>query len=318
MSEIRSITFTRTAPQDFDESWSANLSGTSDITGYRAGRDVIIAGDVIYANPYSARMFAGHNDYGDPLWSNLVSVNGLDLIDTSLVVDMEQMFAFYNPDAVDGIGGWDVSNVHSFSGMFQGNDHVGDVNLAYLDIGDWDTSSAESMSHMFYGCAKMEYIPTEHWNVSNVESFSHMFADCNSLRSVDFSNWNTESAKSFDGFLNDCHALKSVDVSNFQTDNCIQFSQMFEYCVNLEYIHGLENWNVSNASYYAFSETFHGCKRLKEINISSWMAKPDNVARMFKDCHSLSYIDLSGFDMSNCRYSDEVFAGCSDEITIVW
>lgn len=317
MSYIGSITFSRTAPDVYDECWNANVANTEHVKGYRIGKEVVIVGDLIYANPMCSYMFAAYNKYGDSLWANLIEINGLRLIDTSYAESMKMMFAFTKLYEINGIDEWDVSNVRTFAAMFQGNDNAGDINLRYLDVGKWDTSSAENMSHMFYGCSQIEYIPVENWDVSNVRTFSHMFADCYNLRNIDFSKWNTSSATVFDAFLNDCRSLTVVDVSSFDTSNSVQFSQMFEYCYNLEHIIGLETWDVSNASYYAFSETFHGCHNLKEINIGSWVTTPDNTARMFKDCYSIVEIDLSGFDMSNNTHTTEMFMNCHSLINVI-
>ena len=312
MSEIKTVTFSKDIPSHYDECWNANLTNTNDIKGYLIGTDVIIVGDYIYANPRSAYMFAAHNTYGDQLWSSLIEINGLDLLDTSYVENMKMMFAFTKCQKLDGISQWDVSKVKTFAGMFQGNSNTGDIKLKHVDVQNWDTSSAENMSHMFYGCSLMEYISVENWDVSDVKTFSHMFADCYNLKSIDFSKWETLSVKSFDAFLNDCHSLISIDVSGLDTETCEQFSQMFELCVNLEYIVGLETWNVSNASNYAFSETFHCCYKLKELNIGNWKCKPDNTARMFKNCYLLKEIDMSGFDMTNNQYVDEMFMNCDN------
>lgn len=343
MSEIQTISFSRTTPSNYDECWSANVAKTNDIMGYRIGADVIIVGEHIYVHSDGRYMFAAHDTFGGALWSNLMSVNGLELLNTSYTRDISYMFfggkftslhglEYWNVGSVNemkctfaectnittlNIGSWNVSSVTNFSGMFQGHDHVGDMKLQHLDIGSWNTSSALSMSHMFYGCGTLTYIPVENWNVSRVGSFSHMFADCFSLQSIDFSNWETLSARSFDAFLNDCRSLTSIDVSGLDTATCIQFSQMFEACTNLQYIIGLDTWDVSSANDYAFSETFHCCYSLKELDLSSWHATPDNTARMFKNCYSLETVDMSGFNMYSIQHVTEMFMGCSCLLEII-
>lgn len=310
MSEIRTITFSHEAPRDYDECWNANLADTDDIQGYLIGEDVVVVGDYIYTSKNCSHMFAAYNSYGDPLWSSMTEINGLELLNTSRAEDMTMMFAFSQLDELNGIDQWDVSNVKKFAGMFQGHSNAGDMKFRYLDVGAWDTSSAEDMSHLFYGCALLTYIPIENWDVSNVTTFSHMFADCYSLQSIDFSKWKTSSVKSFNALLNDCHSLTIVDVTGLDTSTCEEFCQMFESCTNLERIIGLETWDVSNASYRAFSETFHCCYKLKELDISSWFAKPDNTARMFKNCYMLAQIDMSHFDMTNIQTVTEMFMNC--------
>ena len=83
---------------------------------------------------------------------------------------------------------------------------------------------------------------------------------------------------------------------------------MFEACTSLEEIIGIENWDVSNASYYAFSETFHCCYNLKSLNLTTWdTSSADNMARMFAKCKSLTTLDLSNFDISNVTTMKEMF-----------
>lgn len=343
MSTIQSVTFSRIAPTSYDEVWNANVADTNDIRGYRVGNRVIIVGDHIYANKRCSQMFAAFDNYGSPMWSSLTEINGLDLLDTSYATNMKRMFSGCRVSSLPGIetwnvssvtnmtmmfekcvdlvtldiGGWDVSNVVSFSGMFQGNNHVGDMKLQSIDVSRWNTQSAKEMNHMFYGCGLLTYIPVENFAVSGVTTFSHMFADCFSLQSLDVSKWETLSVQSFDAFLNDCRSLVSIDVSGLDTVTCIQFSQMFEACSNLTHIYGLETWDVSNASNYAFSETFHGCRNLRELNIGSWITAPDNTARMVKGCYALTYIDMSGFDMSNNQHVTEMFMDCMNLTEVV-
>ena len=87
---------------------------------------------------------------------------------------------------------------------------------------------------------------------------------------------------------------------------------MFESCYNLQQIIGLNNWDVSNANYYAFSETFHRCYKLTSLNLNNWRATPDNTARMFKDCKSLIYLDISGLDLSQIKTDCEMYEGCEN------
>jgi hypothetical protein len=86
---------------------------------------------------------------------------------------------------------------------------------------------------------------------------------------------------------------------------------MFEACINLEEIIGINNWDVSNASHYAFSETFHCCYKLKSLDLSNWIAIPDNTARMFKNCNSLVYLDISGLDLQGAN-TIEMYDGCEN------
>lgn len=343
-SKITSITFTNTAPAKYDEKWSANEADTYDITGYRVGTDVYIVGDKIFLNPSCYEMFCVKDLNGKDVWSSLREVNGLDIVDTSLVKDMGYMFCGGSYFANLDVGNWDVSNVwrmtamfagctnlehidvsrwnvgkvQYFTAMFQGSDHIGDMKLKEIDVGNWNTQSADSMGYMFYGCAQLENIDVDNWNVKGVLDFDHMFTDCFSLKTINISNWDTLSVGTFNALFNDCRSLTTIDVSGLDTSTCVQFSQMFESCINLEKIIGLENWDTSNAHYSAFSETFHNCPKLTSLDLSTWnTAKADNMARMFAGCTSLRYLDLSSFDISNVETMYEMFKGCSSELIVV-
>ena len=91
---------------------------------------------------------------------------------------------------------------------------------------------------------------------------------------------------------------------------------MFEACKNLTTIYGIEDMDVSGASYYAFSEMFHQCNSLKYLDLSKWnTVNADNMARMFAGCSSLQMLDLANFDVTNVKTVLEMFRGCSAEVT---
>ena len=125
----------------------------------------------------------------------------LNEIDTSLIEDMSNVFAF---SAFHGnISRWNVSNVKNMSGMFSHADFNGDIskwdvsNVKDMSsmfrnskfnqpIGDWDISSVENMSRMFYESKFKQDISK--WDMSNVKSMDEMFRY--SKFNKDISNWN--------------------------------------------------------------------------------------------------------------------------------
>lgn len=343
MSQITKIVFTDKKPSLYDEKWYANLAETTDITGYRKGTVVYIVGDHLYTNDYAGYMFARLNAYDETLWGSLQNIEGLERLNLSHSTNVSCMFYEQPWDQIDGIqqwdmsnirnmtmmfsgctnlttldiGAWNVSNVQKFNGLFQGHSWAGDMKLVYLPLENWNTSSATDMSHMFYGCAQLEYIPLQNWDVSNVTAFSHTFADCYKLNNLDFSKWDTHSVVNFDAFLNDCHSLITIDVSELDTENCQQFSQMFEACISLEEIIGIDKWDVSSASKAAFQQMFHCCYELKKLDVPHWIGTPDDIARMFAHCRKLEYVNISGLDLSQLTWVQEAFWDCPNLTEII-
>ncbi|MBQ8806361.1 MAG: CapA family protein [Bacteroidaceae bacterium] len=344
MGTITKITFTRTAPKSYDEKWYANLAQTKDIMGYRCGTEVYIVGEHIYTNTYSGYMFARLNSYDDELWGSLQEVEGLELLnmshctrtpcmfyeqpwneingienwDMSNVTDVTMMFSSCLNLTTVEVANWDVSNVKKFNGLFQGHSWAGDMKLVHVDVSKWNTSSAIDMSHMFYGCAQLTYIPLENWDVSSVKKFSHTFADCYNLQPPNLSQWDTSSVENFDAMFNDCRSFVTMDVSGLDTQSGKQFSQMFEACTNLTTVIGIEQWDVSNASKAAFQQMFHQCQALETLDLSQWNATPDDTAWMFRGCNSLTSVNLSGIDMSQCTWVEEMFGDCTALQKIIW
>lgn len=126
----------------------------------------------------------------------------------STVTDVTQMFmsSRYAGDA--NIGNWDVSNITSFSSMFNGNSAFN------APIGGWKTTSAENMATMFQGASSFNQ-PIGEWDVSNVTSMRQMFYSAQSFNQ-DLSKWDVSSISSggSSGFA-DQSALAPENYPNF-------------------------------------------------------------------------------------------------------
>ena len=73
---------------------------------------------------------------------------------------------------------------------------------------------------------------------------------------------------------------------------------MFDGCINLGKIEGLENFNTINVKY--INEMFNNCKSLKSLNLSNFKTNNvTNMNNMFNNCKSLKSLNLSNFKTSN-------------------
>ena len=97
--------------------------------------------------------------------------------DTSNVTNMYYMFYdFYSMPSLD-LTSFDTRNVTNMAGMFGRM-----VNAKRLNLSSFDTSKVTNMNAMFYLCMKLEYLDIRNFTFSSVTSYSSIFdsmkADC--------------------------------------------------------------------------------------------------------------------------------------------
>lgn len=335
-----------------NETWNADTGNTGSIKCYRTGTILTIAGNgsgKIAANTNSSYAFSDSSRTN--FYSSLTVINGLNILDTSNVVNAEGMFSFFeslntldvgnfntsnitnmtamfarspslenldvatkiiNAGTEDEYIAWDVSNVSSFKAMFQGSSSTEKMKIKSLNVGDWNTSSATNMAHMFYRCGELTSIPLDNWNVSNVTTMSHMFSDCSKLQSINLINWDTSKVTTFDAMFNDCISLTTIDVSSLKTQSCLSFAQMFERCSSLTEIIGLDKLDTANGT--NFDQMFEDCSNLTEIiGLNNWdTGSATDMHKMFRGCKSLTAIDVSSFIVNNPSAVSQMFEGCEN------
>ena len=77
-----------------------------------------------------------------------------------------------------------------------------------------------------------------------------------------------------------CYSLESVDLSYFDTESLRQTASMFKGCENLKEIKGLDQLHMENAIY---------------------------TSAMFQNCDSLTYFDLSNFQLDSVKTYGNLF-----------
>ncbi len=109
-------------------------------------------------------------------------------IDTSNIVDMSELFRWYNDRSdFSGIDSWDTSKVADMANMFFG------VKSFNEDINSWDTSNVVSMYCMFCD-AKSFNQPLDSWDISSVEFMTGMFEGAESFNQ-NLNLWNVSSVR---------------------------------------------------------------------------------------------------------------------------
>ena len=165
---------------DLSKDGDSSVVGWMEDTTFKVSSQV--SGMKIMANEDSGNMF---NGYKNNACQNVISITGLEKIDTSSVKNMTEMFshAGYNATtlSIGDISNWDTSSVVAMTGMFYAAG-CNSTNFTTLDLSGWNTSSLQSTYGMFDSCSTLKTIYVgDEWDMSALTASTYMFSGCKSL-----------------------------------------------------------------------------------------------------------------------------------------
>ena len=283
------------------------------------------------------------------------SLTELDVsdFDTADVTTMANMFT-----GCSTLRGLDLSNfvttsVTDMSAMFADN------NLITLYLSNFNTSNVTSMYDMFARCRALELLDISNFDMSNVDNADYMFVECNNLHTLRLDNCDYDTinkiinsldfpTNGIDGtrkiyvnseniinpksseiltlpenwvfvdgireiYREGCYADNEeiVEVDTLVLSGHTDLSNMFNGCTNLETINSIDNWETGNVD--TMENMFRDCTSLTELDLSSFdTANVTNMTYMFAGCTGLRRLNISNFDMINIGdgYAKSMFASC--------
>ena len=209
--------------------------------------------------------------------SNLVSIEGIEYLNTSSVTTMHAMFSGCQILEDLDVSGFNTSNVTKMGYMFNNCRALTQLNLA-----NFDTQNVTNMSWMFNQCYGLTELDLTSFNTANVTTMQAMFYLCTNLTSLDVSSFNTANVTSFSDMFNRCRSLTYLDLSNFDTKKVTTMYYMFNECTSLKILDlsSFETPSVNNFQY-----TFFGCSNLESIYAGNWSgASKEYDTYMFAGC----------------------------------
>lgn len=103
--------------------------------------------------------------------------------------------------------------------------------------------------------------------------------------------------------------LTSVDFSNFETGMVTNMRGMFRGCDKLAEVKNVTSWNTKNVEDMEF--LFRDCPSLTTLDLSGWnTAKVKNLYGTFYGCSGLTSLDVSSWDTSGVNNMKSMFYGC--------
>ena len=268
-----------------------NTDDTTTNTLYIQGNGGVIAN---YNSSYLFRNF-----------SKLTEIENINLLDTSNVTNMSDMFDVCNSLTSLDVSTFDTSQVTKMSEMFERC-----YSLISLDVSKFDTSKVTDMSSMFSYCRGLTSLDVSKFDTSNVTNMDSMFSYCSSLTSLDVSKFDTSKVTNMYSMFSGCSSLTSLDVSKFDTSKITNYmGYMFSGCSSLTSL-DISNFDISKATF--IGGMFSDCSSLTSLDLSNFdTSKVTSMESMFYECSSLTSLDVSNFNTSNVTSMYQMFSSCS-------
>jgi len=267
---------------------------------------------------------------------SLLSVEGLEYLNTSEVTDMSSMFSGCSSLTSLDLRGFDTGKVTNMNSMFYGCS-----SLVTIRVGEgWTTSSVTSSDGMFYGCQRLTGgNGTQFDNNKTDKTYARIdgggdgqgyltgmvaYVVYNSFSKImTFYYDDKKLDRQGDGSV---YSLGNVTMagndiesvtfnSSFAQYKPTSTSHWFDNKSFLSSFDGLQYLNTSNVT--DMSSMFSGCSSLTELDLSGFdIGNVTNMSSMFSGCSSLPSLDLSSFDTGKVTDMSNMFSGCSSLVTI--
>lgn len=152
-------------------------------------------------------------------------------------------------------------------------------------------------------------------DVSNINDMAYLFFGLDSntrskITKLDLTNWNVENIENMTLMFSTLYNLEELNIDGWITSSVKTFDGIFEYCEKLVNIIGIENLNTQKAT--SLESMFKNCESLQKLDLSKWNVSNCRISiSMFEDCHSLETIgDTSQWNLKNLKKCDFMFYNC--------
>ncbi len=319
-------------PANAIDSWDIGVAQNGNVMAYITANaddntmyDLTIQGDgALYANPNSSWLFA--------YITKVDSINNIDVLNTSKVTDMSNMFNFTGYSStvftLDLGNNFDTSNVTTMESMFAATGYSSTVFT--LELGDkFDTSQVTTIEKMFSSTGYKSTVFTldlgNKFDTSNVTNMYYVFAYTgynSTVFTLDLGDkFNTSKVTSMSNMFNSTGYKSTVftlDLGDkFDTSNVTSMQQMFNYTGYTSRVFTLDLGNhfdtskVTNMS-YMFSQAGYS-SRVFTLELGSYF-DTSNVTNMSIMFYRTGYastvfnLDLGNkFDTSNVTNMSNMF-----------
>ena len=215
-----------------------------------------------------------------------------------------------------GLSKFKLDSVLDTSYMFDN-----DIALVSLQTGGWGMGNVENMSHMFCNTAALGSLDTEAWTAGSGDSdgdgdyLSDMecFAYWSDIDEISMENWDTSHVENMYMAFAECENLTSVALpKKANSFNSVEdVNGMFYNDPELMSVGGDDPSNYSAPALRDARGMFTNDNKLISVDMSELVgSNTTNISYMFRNCSSLTGIDISGWDTSAVKFMQGIFDGC--------
>ena len=145
--------------------------------------------------------------------------------------------------------------------------------------------------------------------VINAPGYSnYLFAEMTNLKSIDFTNFTTNYVDYMNKMFYNDKSLINLDLSGFNTDHLHQMWTTFGNCYNLQTLI-LTGWHPTIKSW---GDTFRECRSLTSLDLSGFIVTDTtNFSGLFYGCTDLQTINMSTLNPTEVKSIKQAFTNCT-------
>ena len=226
----------------------------------------------VYLNANSSKMF-----YSASYKQDIKNILEIDLsnFDTSMVMDMSNMFYSMSKLTTLNLSNFDTSMVMDMSNMF-----IGMSNLTSLNLSSFNTSHVMYMKAMFAGLPNIITLDLSNFDTSKVTNMISMFSGTSNLTTLNLSSFDTSQVTDMSYMFYNMSNLTTLNISNFDTSRVTNMISMFSLSYENKFKDKLEKIYVNNdfdtTKLTSYSEMFRNRKKLRG-GAGSYLADPSTA-----------------------------------------
>ncbi|MBQ6231620.1 MAG: BspA family leucine-rich repeat surface protein [Eubacterium sp.] len=245
----------------------------------------------------------------------------------SLVTSVNSMFKNCSSLTTIDIGNFDAADgaLADVAYMFNGCAEVAELSFGENFNTQNISSSSDGFKSMFDGCKNATTIDVTNFNTANVTDISYMFNGCEAVTSLNLSGWNPANFTTLDHAFCNMNALVNIDFgSNWSNlTKVTTISYAFDGCILLS--NDFSKFKVTGSSLTDMSCAFRNCFTLSSVDLSGWdVSKVTTMAEMFSmynpynvaHASSLAEVDFTGWNTGSLTDMSSIFRSCTALETI--